>query len=69
MTDEPAVEKFMKFLESLDILFNGAGVNLPNQYDQRMFKKVIDINMNAVFHFSTLAKDLLARSEIGSIIC
>lgn len=68
VTDEPAVEKFMKSLESLDILFNGAGVNLPNQYDQQMFKKVVDINMNAVFHFSTLAKDLLAKSEIGSII-
>lgn len=68
VTDEPAVEEFMNSLDSLDVLFNGAGVNLPNQYDQSMFKKVIDINMNAVFHFSTLAKEKLAKSDIGSII-
>lgn len=68
VTDEPAVEKFMASLESLDILFNGAGVNLPDQYNQQTFKKVIDINMNAVFHFSTLAQPLLAKSEIGTII-
>ncbi|MFD1032399.1 SDR family NAD(P)-dependent oxidoreductase [Metaplanococcus flavidus] len=68
VTDEPAVEKFMKSLESLDILFNGAGVNLPEQFAQNTFKKVIDINMNAVFHFSTLAQPLLAKSEIGTIV-
>lgn len=68
VTDEPAVVEFMASLESLDILFNGAGVNLPEQYEQNTFKKVIGINMNAVFHFSTLAQPLLAKSEIGSII-
>src|SRR5690606_30769848 len=61
VTDESGVEKFMKDLDSLDILFNGAGVNLANQHDFGPFKKTIDINLNAVFHFSTLARPLLAK--------
>lgn len=68
VTDEAGVEKFMKGLDSLDILFNGAGVNLANQHDFGPFKKTIDINLNAVFHFSTLARPLLAKSKIASII-
>lgn len=68
VTDESGVEKFMKGLSSLDILFNGAGVNMANQHDFGPFKKTIDINLNAVFHFSTLARPLLAKSKIASII-
>jgi NAD(P)-dependent dehydrogenase (short-subunit alcohol dehydrogenase family) len=68
VTDEPAVEGFFKKLERLDILFNAAGVNLPNQYDFKTFKKSIDINLNAAFLTSTLAKPLLAKSKIGSIV-
>ncbi len=68
VTDEPAVEKFFKGLKSLDILFNGAGVNLPNQHEIKSFKKSIDINLNSVFHISTLARPLLAKSKTGSIV-
>ena len=68
VTDEGGVEQFMQGLEALDILFNGAGVNLPNQHDIKTFKKSIDINLNSVFHFSTLARPLLAKSKIASII-
>ncbi len=68
VTDEPAVEKFFKELKSLDILFNGAGVNLPNQHEIKSFKKSIDINLNSVFHISTVARPLLAKSKIGSIV-
>lgn len=68
VTDEPAVEAFIQSLDALDILFNGAGVNLANQYDIGTFKKTIDINLNSVFHFSTLAQPLLAKSKIGSIV-
>lgn len=68
VTDESGVEKFMKGLDSLDILFNGAGVNMANQHDFGPFKKTIDINLNAVFHFSKLARPLLAKSKIASII-
>ncbi len=68
VTDEPAVEKFFKGLTSLDILFNGAGVNLPNQHEIKSFKKSIDINLNSVFHISTLARPLLAKSKTGSIV-
>lgn len=68
VTDEIAVRKFFEGLDRLDILFNGAGVNLPNQYDFKNFKKSIDINLNASFLTSTLAQPLLAKSEIGSIV-
>lgn len=68
VTDEARVEEFIKSLTSLDILFNGAGVNLPNQHEIGSFKRSIDINLNSVFHFSTLARPLLAKSKIGSIV-
>ncbi|CAL1516285.1 SDR family oxidoreductase [Chitinophaga sp. MM2321] len=68
VTDESGVTQFIQSLESLDILFNGAGVNLPNQHDIHSFKKSIDINLNSVFHISTLARPLLAKSKIASIV-
>lgn len=68
VTDEAKVEEFVKGLDSLDILFNGAGVNLPNQHEMGQFKKSMDINLNSAFHFSTLARPLLAKSKIGSIV-
>ena len=68
VTDEPAVEEFFKGLTSLDILFNGAGVNLPNQHEIKSFKRSIDINLNSVFNISTLARPLLAKSKTGSIV-
>lgn len=68
VTDEAGVEKFMNGLTSLDILFNGAGVNMADQHDFKVFKKTMDINLNQVFQFSTLARPLLAKSKIGSII-
>ena len=68
VTDEPAVEKFFKGLTSLDILFNGAGVNLPNQHEIKSFKKSLDINLTSVFNISTLARPLLAKSKIASIV-
>lgn len=68
VTDEEGVKQFMKGLDTLDILFNGAGVNLPNQYELDSFKKSIDINLTSAFHISTLARPLLAKSDIASII-
>lgn len=68
VTDEEKVEKFFSELTQLDILFNGAGVNMPNQYDYKTYKKVMDINVNAAFFISTLARPLLAKSDIGSIV-
>lgn len=68
VTDEVKVAQFIKGLDTLDILFNGAGVNLPNQHELASFKKSIDINLNSVFHFSTLSRPLLAKSKIASIV-
>ena len=68
VTDENGLVNFIKGLKALDILFNGAGVNLPNQFEFSSFKKSIDINMNSAFHLSTLARPLLAKSKNASII-
>src|SRR5690606_25979631 len=68
VTDESGVRAFFKKLDRLDILFNAAGVNLPNQYEYNSFKKSIDINLNASFLTSTLAQPLLAKSDVGSIV-
>lgn len=68
VTDEKAATEFFSKLDQLDILFNGAGVNLPNQMDINMYKKVMDINANSVFHLSTLAQPLLAKSDVASIV-
>ena len=68
VTDEERLAEFVTGLKSLDVLFNGAGVNLPNQFEIDSFKKSVDINMNATFHLSTLARPLLAKSKNPSII-
>lgn len=68
VTDERKVESFFETLDQLDILINGAAASLPNEYNLSEFKKVIDINTNALFHFCILAQPLLAQSDIGTII-
>lgn len=68
VTDETKVEEFFGTLEQLDILFNGAGANFPEQYDIKVFDKLMKLNTSSVFHLSTLAQPLLAKSEIGSIV-
>nr|WP_042221665.1 SDR family oxidoreductase [Oceanobacillus manasiensis] len=68
VTDEEKIEKFFSDLTQLDILFNGAGVNMPDQYKYDTYKKVMDINANSAFHISNLARPLLAKSDIASII-
>lgn len=68
VTNEEAAIEFFGKLNKLDILFNGAGVNLPNQMEIGSYKKVMNINANRTFHLSTLAQPLLAKSEIGSIV-
>ncbi|HLR33443.1 MAG TPA: SDR family oxidoreductase [Fodinibius sp.] len=68
VTDEEGVKQFIDSLDTLDILFNGAGVNLQDQYDIETFKKTMDINLNSHFYISTLAQPLLAKSDTASII-
>lgn len=68
VTDEKAVEDFFSSLDQIDILFNGAGANFPEQYEMSTFKKLMDLNANSVFHLSTLAQPLLAKSDVGSIV-
>jgi NAD(P)-dependent dehydrogenase (short-subunit alcohol dehydrogenase family) len=68
VTDESGVREFFNKLDKLDILFNAAGVNLPNQWEYEGFKKSIDINLNASFLTSTLAQPLLAKSDVRSIV-
>ncbi|MGH2096495.1 SDR family NAD(P)-dependent oxidoreductase [Aerococcus urinaeequi] len=68
VADEEKVASFFESLDQLDILINGAAASFPNEYDFGEFKKVMDINANAVFHFCTLAHPLLVQSDIASII-
>lgn len=68
VTNEKASVEFFAGLEKLDVLFNGAGANFPEQYEINSFKKLMDINANSVFHYSTLAHPLLTKSDIGSIV-
>lgn len=66
--DEKKVESFFESLDQLDILVNGAAASFPNEYNFSEFKKVMDINTNAVFHFCVLARPLLAQSKNATII-
>lgn len=68
VTDDERLEKFFGGLDQLDILVNGAGMALPDQYPIENFRKVMDVNANATFFISNLAAPLLKKSELGSII-
>lgn len=68
VTDEDKVANFFKNLNQLDVLFNGAGIGSTTEHELPMFKKVVDINLTAVFYISECAAPLLAKSSGGSII-
>lgn len=68
VTDTNKVEDFFEKLEQLDVLFNGAGMGSTSEHELPSFKKVIEVNLTAVFHVSECAAPLLAKSDNGSII-
>lgn len=68
VTDEDKVKAFFSSLDKLDVLFNGAGIGTLTEHELPTFKKVVDINLTAVFHISECAAPLLAKSDSGSII-
>ncbi len=68
VTDENKIADFFKNLDQLDMLFNGAGMGSVSEHELPTFKKVIDVNLTAVFHISECAAPLLAKSDNGSVI-
>ena len=69
VTDDAAVEQFFAPIERLDVLVPAAGITMgPNENEPAGFRKVIDINLNAVQLFATLAAPIMARSGGGSIV-
>lgn len=69
VTDDAAVADLFASLERLDILVPAAGVALgPSENEAAGFRKVIDINLNAVQLFVTLAAPIMARTGGGSIV-
>lgn len=68
VTDENKIADFFNNLDQLDVLFNGAGMGSTTEHELPTFKKVIDVNLTAVFHISECAAPLLAKSDNGSII-
>jgi NAD(P)-dependent dehydrogenase (short-subunit alcohol dehydrogenase family) len=68
VTDEDKTRVFLKGLDKLDILFNGAGIAGENQRDLATFEKVVKTHLTASFFFSELARPLLKESKIASIV-
>ncbi len=68
VTDKSGVDSFLKKLNKLDILVNGAGINQQDEHDIGIFEKVISINLTAAMYFSSLAKKLMVQNGGGSIV-
>lgn len=68
LLEEETVRKFVAGLDSLDILYNGAGGGNKGELELEGFVKTINLNLNTVLHVSSLTRPLLAKSEIGSIV-
>lgn len=68
VTDETAVRAFFDELDQLDILFSGAGITGKNERDLETFEKVVKIHLTGTFLFNELARPLLKKSDIGSIV-
>lgn len=69
VTDRPRVQEFISGLDEIHYLIPGAGVRYEGkEHDYDTFLKVMNINLNAVMDFSTLARPLMARAGGGSIV-
>ena len=76
LTDPEAVKDMTEFahkkMGSIDIAFNNAGIEgslcKTHQYDIDMFKKVMDINVNAVFYCMKYQLPIMVDQGAGVII-
>lgn len=68
VTKEDKVKHFFDGLDQLDILFNGAGIAGDNERELGKFKKVVEIHLTGSFLFSELARPLLKKSDMASIV-
>jgi NAD(P)-dependent dehydrogenase (short-subunit alcohol dehydrogenase family) len=61
-------------LDSLDVLVNNAGQNLPegrNEYEPEVFEEVVAVNLFGAFRLATACRPLLERSTVdggGSLV-
>jgi NAD(P)-dependent dehydrogenase (short-subunit alcohol dehydrogenase family) len=70
VTDDAAVKAFFDTLDRLDVLIPAAGVTLGGEREGKPdgFRKVIDINLNAVQLFAYLGAPIMAKNGGGSIV-
>lgn len=55
----------------LDILINNAGISAKekiDEYDSKEFKKIMDLNVTAVFHCSKVASEIMKKQNGGVIL-
>jgi 3-oxoacyl-[acyl-carrier protein] reductase len=67
LTDHEAISALAGSLDSLDVLINNAGANLPggrNEWEPDVFEQSVAINLFGAFRLSLACKDLLVRSRL-----
>jgi NAD(P)-dependent dehydrogenase (short-subunit alcohol dehydrogenase family) len=71
MTDAGEIDAVAAGLESLDVLVNNAGRNLPggrNEYEPDVFEEAVAINLFGAFRMATAVRPLLAASPNASVV-
>jgi NAD(P)-dependent dehydrogenase (short-subunit alcohol dehydrogenase family) len=67
MTDAARIAHLAGGLDSLDVLVNNAGQNLPggrSEWDPAVFEEVVETNLFGAFRLTSACKDLLVASAI-----
>ena len=67
MTDTARIAHLAEGLDSLDVLVNNAGQNLPggrSEWDPTVFEEVVATNLFGAFRLTSACKDLLVASAI-----
>jgi NAD(P)-dependent dehydrogenase (short-subunit alcohol dehydrogenase family) len=68
---EKMVGSVLKQFGRIDVLVNNAGINLKKtaeDFDDATWNKVLDINLNAVFHCSRAVGKIMIKQKAGCII-
>jgi len=67
MTDGQALSSFSDELDSLDVLVNNAGANMPggrSEYIPEVFEESVTINLFASFRLASACKEKLGKSDL-----
>jgi NAD(P)-dependent dehydrogenase (short-subunit alcohol dehydrogenase family) len=70
VTDDASVQTILQQCDRLDVLVNCAGMIMRGgaEYDLKVFKKIIDVNLTGTMRMCLAARPKLAASEHGVII-